>query len=263
MDFYDILDKNRTERKEFANYLNKVYNIGGDDMENNNNLYLKQIKTVLLDIDGTVMDFHAGQRKAFFASVAEMQEKADEDVYLTFDEVNKSYWKKFERGEIAKEVLIFERFRTLRELKGIPKDEYAFEKVYQRLLGEQCIYIDGAEKGVEYLSGKYKVYIVTNGVKHTQLNRIKKSGLSSFTDGVFISEEVGYQKPQKEFFDYVFAKTGADRKTSVIIGDSPSSDIQGGINAGIKTVRFNPSGIKEEPYADAEVASWEELCKLL
>lgn len=227
------------------------------------NKFFENTKTILLDIDGTVMDFHAGQRKAFFASAAETGEKADEDVYLTFDEVNKSYWKKFERGEIAKEVLIFERFRTLRELKGIPKDEYVFEKVYQRLLGEQCIYIDGAEKGVGYLSGKYKIYIVTNGVKHTQLNRIKKSGLSSFTDGVFISEEVGYQKPQKEFFDYVFAKTGEDRKTSVIIGDSPSSDIQGGINAGIKTVRFNPSGVREEPYADAEVTSWEELCKLL
>ncbi|MGN1042140.1 MAG: HAD-IA family hydrolase, partial [Christensenellales bacterium] len=132
-------------------------------------------------------------------------------------------------------------------------------------LGEQYFYLDGAEEGVKYLKGKYRLYIVTNGIKHTQENRIEKSGLIRYADGVFISEAVGAGKPSKEYFDYVFDFTGADRKSSVIMGDSLTSDIKGGINAGIRTIWFNSKGL---PPSDAivptcEIRGWDEVYKIL
>ncbi len=222
---------------------------------------LNGIETVLLDLDGTVMDFQKGQRAAFYQACHENGVNVDDVLYYDFDATNKRFWKLFELGKIEKEVLVYERFYDLFGRFKIDADVIKFESIYQGHLGEQHFLIDGAFDGVKYLFEKYKIFVATNGVKVTQLNRLKESGLSEYAHKVCISEEIGYPKPQKEYFDK--ALEGVDRRTAAIIGDSMSSDIKGGINAGIKTVWFNPTGEKSTLQPTVEVKNWEEIYKIL
>lgn len=219
------------------------------------------ISTVLLDIDGTVMDFSRGQRNAFLSSCLLHDIEFDDALYINFDAINKKFWKLFEHGKIQKNVLVYERFSELFQFANINADPISFEHSYQKLLGEQCYFIDGAFEGVKYLKSKYEIYIVTNGVKSTQLNRLNKSGLINFADKVFISEEVGYQKPSKEYFDA--ALDGVERSSAVILGDSMSSDIKGGIDANIRTVWFNLSGEKKVYEPTFEVRGWKDIYEIL
>lgn len=224
---------------------------------------LRKTKTVLLDVDGTIMNFGMGQRCAFTETCEKLGYPVTEESYLLFDGINKGYWKLFEKGEVEKNELIIRRFIDYFAKTGIDGDPYKTEEIYQELLGEQVFYIDGALEGVKYLHSKYDVHVVTNGVERTQKNRARKSGLINYIDKLFISEEVGYQKPQKEFFDYVFNHVSADRETTVIIGDTQSSDILGGKNAGIGTIWFNRKHEVGEIVPDAEITAWEEIYRIL
>jgi len=226
---------------------------------------LENVNTVLLDIDDTIMDFGKAQKYAFFSAMEEANIPCDEALYRDYDSINIKYWKAFERGEIEKNRLIYARFIDLFSKHGMDCDPVAVEKSYQWHLGERYFFIDGAEEGVKYLKSKYSVYIVTNGLKITQERKIKLSGLDKITDGVFISETIGKGKPSAEYFDYVFSVTSAEREKTIIIGDSLTSDILGGINAGIRTVWFNGKGkvAPENIRPDYIVGSWNELLKLL
>lgn len=222
------------------------------------------VKTVLLDIDGTVMDFSKGQKNAFYETCLSLGYPINDALYSRFDGINKHYWGLFERGAITKSALVIERFKTYFAETGLPGDEYAAEEIYQELLGEQCFFIEGALDAVKYLSSKYPVHAVTNGVGRTQRSRLARSGLTAFIDRLFISEEVGAGKPSKEFFDYVFRSLpDAERAASVIIGDSQSSDIKGGLDAGLKTVWFASDGAARVTEPDAVIYRWEEIYDLL
>lgn len=219
------------------------------------------IETVLLDLDGTVLDFLKGQHTALKSACESNGVIFTEELYEDFSATNIKYWKLFEKGEITKESLVYERFYDLFGRRNIKADVVIFEGVYQANLGEQHFFIDGALDGVKYLNKKYKIFVASNGVARTQLNRLKKSGLSQYVDKVFISEDIGYPKPQKEYFDV--ALKDVDRDKTVIIGDSMTSDIKGGINAKIKTLWFNPGMDKKLYEPSAEARSWEEIKSLL
>ena len=126
---------------------------------------------------------------------------------------------------------------------GIQVNGMDVDKLYRQYLNASAVLIDGAIDLLESLKGKYPLYIVTNGVAATQYNRLAKSGLDKYFDGIFISEEAGAQKPQMEFFEYCFEKMGRrDVEHMLIIGDSLTSDMRGGNNAGIDTMWYNPKG---------------------
>ncbi len=226
---------------------------------------LIDIRNVLLDVDDTILDFEKGQRQAIFLACDKLGFSCTEEQYLDYDEINKKYWKMFERGEMEKDRLIFARFEEFFSKYGITADPVEMEYAYQAYLGDQYFYMEGAEEGLAYLKSKYNIYIVTNGLKHTQENRLSLSGIDGIADGIFISEAVGVGKPSVEYFDYVFGETGADRTRSIIVGDSLTSDIRGGKNAGIPTVWFNSRGKKAdgEIKPDYEVRNWAELKELL
>lgn len=123
-----------------------------------------------------------------------------------------------------------------------------FSERYLKYLGEGSFLIDGALELCNYLLKKnYRIVIITNGIKEVQLKRIQRSELKNFIETIIVSEDAGYQKPNSEIFEYAFKKINfKDRERSIIIGDSLTSDIQGGINFGIDTCWFNPSGKKNE-----------------
>jgi len=204
-------------------------------------------KVILWDVDATLLNFEkaeeAGIRGCF--EKYNLGECTDE-MLENYKVINRGYWQRMERGEIEKPVLLVKRFEDFLNAYGLDASVAAgFNELYQILLGETVVFYENALETVQVLKGKVLQCAVTNGTKVAQDGKLKNSGLDKELDHVFISEVVGVEKPNKGFFDAVFAEIGEYNKEEVlIVGDSLTSDIQGGVNAGIKTCWFNPKGVE-------------------
>ena len=165
----------------------------------------------------------------------------DDETVKLYSDINKSYWERFERGEIEKNEIFEGRFRTLLDILKREGDISLIAERYFHCLSDGYFKMDGAEELLKYLKDKgYKLYATTNGIAATQFKRIKNSGIEIYFDSIFVSESAGYQKPQKEYFEYVIRNIPEKDKSKIlIVGDSQSSDILGGINSGIDTCWFN------------------------
>ena len=209
-------------------------------------------KYLLFDIDGTILDFKAAENLAIKALFKKYKliECTDEMVN-DYAKINDKYWQALERGEMTKpEILVgrfVEFFKSINVDTSIASD---FNKDYQLELGEYVVFEDYAIELLTMLKGKfnedgsrkYRLLAVTNGTKIAQEKKIKTSGLDKIFDGVYISEDIGAEKPNVAFFDTLFMEEGiTDKSEAVIIGDSLTSDILGGINAGIDTIWYNPN----------------------
>ncbi len=203
------------------------------------------IKVVLWDIDGTLLSFKLAERAAIRACFAKfgLGELTDE-MLAEYSAINASYWKRLELGELTKQQVLRGRFEEFFAAHGLDTgcvDDFNAE--YQVRLGETVVFNDNGKELVERLRGKVKQYAVTNGTLVAQRGKLKNSGLDLLLDDVFISDVVGVEKPGKGFFDAVFAAIGDYEKDEVlIVGDSLTSDIQGGNNAGILCGWYNPGG---------------------
>ncbi len=202
------------------------------------------ITTVLWDVDGTLLDFHYSQRVALDQCFRSVGRVMTEEILERYSQINDSYWKRLELGDITKMQLLNGRFVTLFEEFGIEDvDVEAFRKQYQIELGNAYAYIDDSLSVCKSLVGKVKQYVITNGVSTTQRNKLKLSGLAECMDGLFISEEIGTPKPAKAYFDAVLeAVSEKDKSRILVVGDSLSSDIKGGVMAGLKTCWYRPEG---------------------
>lgn len=201
-------------------------------------------KYILWDIDGTVLDFIASERYAirFLFKKYNIGECTDE-MLETYSAINVKYWQKLERGELTKKEILIGRFREFFEMIGadlsIAED---FNRDYQVTLGDHIEFVDNAKELLLSQKGKYTIAAVTNGTKIAQEKKLKLSGLDRIFDAIFISENIGVEKPHKEFFDHVFEELGiTDKKEVLLIGDSLTSDMKGGYIAGIDTCWFNPT----------------------
>lgn len=227
---------------------------------------MQKFQTLLFDADNTLFDFTAGERIALESAFLQYGYPLNEEIRKAYERINVELWKKYEQGVMDRKTVIYSRFGLLFKEIGIEDDGIRFEDVYQDLLGQQHILIPYAKEVVEYLYSHYDLYIVTNGVTSTQLRRLKDSGLDRYMKGIFVSEATGYQKPMKEYFDYCFERiSGFEIEKSLIIGDSLSSDMKGGNNAGVKTCWYNPFKLKNETEIkiDYEIQSLTELYQLL
>ncbi|MBQ2705097.1 MAG: YjjG family noncanonical pyrimidine nucleotidase [Clostridia bacterium] len=208
------------------------------------------IKVILWDIDGTVLDFIAAEKEAIRSTLAhfDLGEVTDEDI-KDYSAINKSYWKRLETGELTKPQILKGRFVDFFKLKGIKFEDFdALNAEYQVRLGDTICFFDDSFNIIKALKGKVKQYAVTNGTKVAQDRKLTKSGLIDLFDGVFISEEVGAEKPSQIFFDKVFDTIGQYEKEEVlIVGDSLSSDMLGGNNAGILCCWYD-RGIDQPPH---------------
>lgn len=223
-------------------------------------------KTILLDVDGTILDFNASEKVALEKVFLKHQYILDEHVKATYHRINHSLWKQYEQGIIDRNTVIYTRFVKLFEELGIIGDGIGFEDDYQELLGEGHALIDGAKELLEYLYLKYDLYIVTNGVTKTQMKRLQDSKLNVYFKDIFVSEATGFQKPMKEYFDYCFQRIpNIDLSKTMIIGDSLSSDMKGGNNASITTCWLNPEDLanKENISIDYKIKDLKELFNIL
>ena len=204
---------------------------------------MSKYTTVLFDADATLFDFKKSEHFAVIDCLNFAGLPATDEVIAKYSEINDGYWKKLERGEVTRGQLFTARWRDLIDFYSFDFDAQSIADLYPKKLAEKAFLMDGAEEICRALYGKVKLYIVTNGFARVQHGRFDESPLRKYFDGMFISEEVGAEKPSVEYFNAVFASIpDFEKRRAIIIGDSLSSDIKGGINAGIDTCWFNPQG---------------------
>ena len=202
---------------------------------------MKKYSCLLFDADDTILDFHAAQQFALTKTLNEADIPATPENLAIYDEINKSLWRELEKGNIRRETIALRRFELFFEACGIQKDVSKIAFAYTEHL-KKCYHIVAfADDVLDYFFKKeVPMYVITNGTKDIQISRLYGSGLSRFFYRCFISEEVGAAKPQKAFFDYVTSHIpDFVREEALVIGDSLSSDILGGYNAGIDTCYIN------------------------
>ena len=224
------------------------------------------IKTVLLDLDDMIFDFKECERQALAKALAGFFLAFSPNDLSEYSQINDRMWKMLERGEITREELKTKRFEVFLSRYSSPPDAMSFAARYMQELSQTSALIDGARSLLEHLSQTYDLYAVTNGYEFTQMGRMKSADILKYFKKVFISENIGVPKPKKEYFDRCVAEIpGFCIKNTVIIGDSPTSDIAGGKAYGLFTIRFNPHGDPNPPTAipDREVRSLGELAELL
>lgn len=226
------------------------------------------IKVILWDVDGTLLDFkqaeYAAIKKCF--EIFNLGECTDEMIGR-YSVINRKYWEKLERGEITKPEVLINRFVDFFRTENIQTDcAEEFNMEYQKQLGETICFCDNSYELLQSLKGKVKQYAVTNGTKRAQDRKLKKSGLIDIFDGVFISEVVGCEKPGIEFFEHVWEQIGTYEKDEImIVGDSLTSDMQGGNNADIVCCWYNPKGMKNETNLriDYEIDDLQKILEIL
>ena len=200
-------------------------------------------KYLLWDIDGTVLDFLAAEAYAVrnLFNKYNLGECSDEMI-KTYSKINTKYWQLLEKGEMTKQEILVKRFCEFFELMGIDTAiAEDFNHDYQFALGDCVVFVENAKEILLSQKEKFTIAAVTNGTKTAQEKKLGLSGLDRIFDAIFISENIGYEKPNIEFFDYVFKNLGITNKKEVlIIGDSLTGDMQGGHLAGIDTCWFNP-----------------------
>ena len=224
------------------------------------------IRHLFLDLDDTILDFHAAERAAISATFREMGVEPSAEVLSRYSQINRSCWERLEVGELTREQVLVLRFELLYSELSVNASAERTQELYEYKLSLEHPFMEGGAELLSKLYGGYKLYIASNGTAVVQDRRIADTGIGKYFDGIFISQRVGYNKPAKEFFDACF-KSIPDfrREEAMIVGDSLTSDIKGGIIAGIKTCYFNPHGKenKTDIRPNYEIRSLDELPTLL
>ena len=229
-------------------------------------------KTILLDIDNTLFDYLKAENYAVRATFEDFgffssgSESKFEEIKKEYRNINDLLWEQLEKGEITSSKLKIERFRILFKKINLSYSSEEFSKQYLKRLGEGAFLFDGAEELCKYLHGKYKLGIITNGMKEVQYSRVGKSAIGKYIDKIIVSDDIGISKPNAGIFEYALKELGTeDKKESIMVGDSLSADIQGGINFGIDTCWVN----LQNEYSDGKikpkytVTSLEEIYRIL
>ena len=225
------------------------------------------ITDILWDVDGTLLDFSAAERAAIRSLFSEFGlGVCTGEMLARYSRINVLFWQRLERNELAKSQVLLGRFEQFFGEYGIdPQLAPSFNKKYQLRLGDTIVFRDDSLNVVRSLKGRVRQYVVSNGTVAAQTKKLERSKLGELMDRVFLSEELGIEKPNSGFFEKVFdVIRPVDRSTVMIVGDSLTSDIQGGMNAGIKTCWYNP-GRKQLPdqyRADYVIADLRELPRL-
>ena len=236
------------------------------------------IKALLWDVDGTLLNFKAAEAAAIRALFAEFGfGPCTDEMIHTYTQINDVYWKKLERGEMKKPEILVRRFEDFFTAEGLdPAQAPAFNARYQLALGDTIVFCDEGDKIVADLKGRIPQFAASNGTLTAQTKKLKRSGLGELFDGAFISDQIGFEKPDVRFFIPVMerlneAVPGIRKDEILIIGDSLTSDIQGGINAGILTCWYHPAEASgaatavtaDRPRVDYEIRDLHEIYPIL
>ena len=224
------------------------------------------IKTLLVDVDDTLLDFAWSENQAIHRTYETLGTPMTDEMYERYHIINRRAWMAYERGEIERSAMLVDRHRQMFEVYSLPHDPVECERLYRRNLGIGYCFVPHAKEILDWLKPRCRLFITSNGVAETQYSRLDSAGITPYFERLFISEEIGAVKPSKEYFDYVISHISDFRpEETAIIGDSLSSDILGGIQAGIQTIWFNPAKKAGRPEVrpDFEIADLMELQSII
>ena len=221
---------------------------------------------ILFDVDGTLLDFNAAERKALVETLEHYGWPADAATQDLYRQINSQLWAALERGEIKKDRLVVERFHRFMGEIGVEGDAAQANRYYLDHLGSHADVMPGALDALRELAEVASLAVVSNGVARVQYSRLEAAGIMPYIDEVFVSEKLGVEKPSRKFFDIALRTLGIENRSKVlVVGDSLAADIQGGVNAGLHTCWFNPEGKEAEGKArpNYTVASFDELYRIV
>ena len=218
---------------------------------------------ILFDADNTLFDFHRAEKEALLEALAAMGVGAVPEMLDAYSQINDGFWKMLERGEISKKELRVARFAAFFEKYAIRADVECMARTYTDKLATKCYLMPEAFEVCEELAKHCAMYITTNGISSVQRGRFEPSPLRPFFQDIFISEELGFEKPRVEYFRAVADTIPhfAPERT-LVVGDSLTSDIQGAISAGLDNCWYNPAG-KQAPDGFAVTYTVSRLKEIL
>ena len=224
------------------------------------------IEFLFLDLDDTILDFHKAERIAIAKTIRDFGVEPTEEVLHRYHIINKWHWEQLELGKLTRAEVLENRFAVLFSELGVGVDAALCARTYEKNLSIGHYFLPGAEEAVDSLHKKYRLFLASNGTASVQKGRMTSANLYRFFERVFVSQEIGHNKPSKDYFDACFAQIpDFDRERAIMVGDSLTSDIRGGINAGLKTVWINPDHVENttDIHPDYEIESIKELEELL
>lgn len=200
------------------------------------------IEFLFLDLDDTILDFHKAERIALSKTIRDFGVEPTEEVLNRYHAINKWHWEQLELGKLTRPEVLVNRFGVLFSELGVEVDPASCAKAYEKNLSIGHYFLPGAEEAVKSLYKKYRLFLASNGTASVQHGRMTSANLYRFFEEVFVSQEIGHNKPSKAYFDGCFARIpDFDPAKAIMVGDSLTSDIRGGINAGLRTVWVNPT----------------------
>ena len=217
---------------------------------------------ILLDLDDTILDFHRAEDYALRKTLTELDITPTDEMVTLYSAINDACWKLLERGEMTRNEVLTTRFAQFFEQIGVSRDPEETWHRYENNIGEAGFLLPDAIELLTELGETYDLYAASNGTATIQDRRIERAGIAPFFKEIFISQRIGFNKPDKRFFDLCFERIpDFDQRRAVIVGDSLTSDIQGGKNAGITTVWYNAHNKRADGdiVPDYEVTSLDML----
>ncbi len=224
------------------------------------------IEFLFLDLDDTILDFHKAEALALAKTLRAFGLEPEEAVLARYSQINKAHWERLERKELTREQVLVGRFAVLFGEYGLTVDPVLCARTYENNLSVGHFFLPGALEAVESLSRKYKLYLASNGTAKVQAGRLESANISHFFHEIFISQNMGANKPDPVYFQRCFeAIPGFDVKKAMMVGDSLTSDILGGRQVGMLTCWVNPKGspCREDIMPDYEIRSLSQLEGLL
>lgn len=222
------------------------------------------IEFLFLDLDDTILDFQKAERLALAKTLESFGLPPTDTVLARYHEINREHWERLERKELTRQQVLVGRFAALFAEMGLSAQAEQVARTYEENLSQGHYFLPGAEEALKSLSKKYKLYLASNGTARVQAGRLKSAGIIPYFQEIFVSEEMGYNKPDPAYFDACFARIPGFRKDrAMMVGDSLTSDILGGIQAGIATCWVNPHQKTGSIRPDYEIESIVQLEALL
>lgn len=220
---------------------------------------------LFLDLDDTILDFKKAERIAIAKTIRDFGVEPTEEILALYHRINKWHWEQLELGTMTRPEILVGRFAMLFRELGMEVGASQCAKVYETNLSIGHYFLPGSEEAVKRLHKKYRLFLASNGTAVVQHGRMTSAGLYPYFEQVFVSQEIGHNKPSKAYFDACFSRIpNFDPEKAIMVGDSLSSDIKGGINAGIKTVWINPDHKSSgELHPDHEIEMLSQLEALL
>lgn len=222
------------------------------------------IKAVLIDIDDTIFDFEKCSKNSFLKTLEKFNLKFKEENFSYFNKVNDILWTKQKLGEINIKEVFIKRDYLMGKYFNLDIEKGLFNDLFVKFLYNEIEMVDGIEDLLLYLSDKYKIFTASNGIYKMQENRLKKSNLDKYFDKIFVSDKIGFEKPDKKFFQKIMDLTKFSNDDLIMIGDSIKSDIIGAKNSKIKSIYFNKEDKKiTDKNFTYQVKNLSEIKKIL